>query len=177
MRKPVAADAEAVFSVYSNDPEVTRYLSWPRHTIVAQTRAFLEFSDAEWERWPAGPYLIESRDGILIGGTGFAFETARCAATGYVLARRYWGNGYATEALGAVVRISQELNIQRLYALCHKEHVASCRVLEKCAFNCEGTLRDYAEFPNDSPGQLQDVVCYARTLTPASDDTFGVGRR
>jgi [ribosomal protein S5]-alanine N-acetyltransferase len=171
IRKPVLADAEAVFSVYSNDPEVTRYLAWPRHTTVAQTRVFLEFSDVEWGRWPAGPYLIESRKGILMGSTGFAFETPQRAATGYVLARRYWGNGYATEALGAVVRIAQELNIRRLYALCNREHVASCRVLEKCAFSREGILRAYAEFPNDRPGQVQDVVCYSRTWTSASYDT------
>jgi ribosomal-protein-alanine N-acetyltransferase len=162
LRRPVPADAETVFSAYSNDPEVTRYLSWPRHTTMAQTKAFLEFSDAEWDRWPAGPYLIESREGILVGGTGFSFETPQRAGTGYVLARSSWGKGYATEALGAVVGIAQELGIQRLYALCHTEHVASCRVLEKCAFIREGILRAFAEFPNDRPGQLQDVVCYSQ---------------
>jgi hypothetical protein len=45
-------------------------------------------TDAEWQRWPAGPYLIENREsGRLLGGAGLAFETSFRAATGYVLAR------------------------------------------------------------------------------------------
>ena len=48
-----------------------------------QTKAFLAFSDTGWNRWPAGPYLIERQgDGNLLGGTGLAFETPTVAATG-----------------------------------------------------------------------------------------------
>lgn len=71
LRRPSTRDAEAIFARYAGDPDVTRFVGWPRHQSVADTRAFLDFSDAEWERWPAGPYLIESRaDGTLLGGTG-----------------------------------------------------------------------------------------------------------
>jgi RimJ/RimL family protein N-acetyltransferase len=72
LRKPRLADAPAIFERYASDPEVTRFLSWPRHSTVADTRTFIEFSDAEWTRWPAGPYLVESRDGVLLGGAGLA---------------------------------------------------------------------------------------------------------
>jgi RimJ/RimL family protein N-acetyltransferase len=65
---------------------------------------------------PAGPNLIESREDILIGSTGFSFETPQRAATGYVLARSSRRAGYATEALEVVVRAAQELGIQRLDA-------------------------------------------------------------
>jgi ribosomal-protein-alanine N-acetyltransferase len=74
MRRPVAADAEAIFARYSSDPEVTRFLSWPRHNVVEDSRAFIDFSDAEWETWPAGPYLIESRAGVLLGSTGLVLR-------------------------------------------------------------------------------------------------------
>jgi len=71
LRKPIAADADAIFHRYSSDPIVTKYLGWPRHTSVDDTRAFLAFSDAEWKKWQAGPYLIESlEDRRLLGGTG-----------------------------------------------------------------------------------------------------------
>src|SRR6266540_1974384 len=87
LSRPENDDAETIFQRYANDPDVTRFLGWPRHQSVADTRAFLEFSAQEWERWPAGPYLIRSRDsGRLLGSTGFGFETADEAATGYVLA-------------------------------------------------------------------------------------------
>jgi ribosomal-protein-alanine N-acetyltransferase len=162
LRKPSPADAEAVLSRYAGDPEVTRFLSWPTHRTVEDTRAFLEYSDAEWTRWPAGPYLIESREGArLLGGTGLAFETPFRAATGYVLAREAWGLGYATEALQAIVALAGKLDVRRLYALCHPDHPASRRVLEKCGFSHEGRLRSFAEFPNLEPGRPGDVLCYA----------------
>jgi RimJ/RimL family protein N-acetyltransferase len=154
-----------VFSRYASDPDVTRYLAWPVHVSLDQTRAFLAFSDQEWSKWPVGPYLAFSRDdGRLVGGTGLAFETPDRAATGYVLAKDDWGRGFATEALGAMVEIARASGVSRLYALCHVDHRPSAHVLEKCGFTCEGTLRQYTEFPNLSPGKPADVLCYARAL-------------
>jgi RimJ/RimL family protein N-acetyltransferase len=161
LRRPQSSDAIAIFERYSSDPEVTRYLGWPRHQSVADTGAFLELSDSEWERWPAGPYLIFSRaDGTLLGGSGFAFETPFRAATGYVLAKDAWGHGFATETLRAIMEIAPGIGIQRLYALCHPEHRPSWHVLEKCGFIREGILHSYSEFPNLQPGAC-DVLCYA----------------
>ena len=161
---PVAADTEPIFHRYASDPEVTRYVGWPRHRSLDDTRAFLAFSDAQWARWPAGPYLIRSReDGRLVGGTGLAFDAPDEAMTGYVLARDAWGHGFATEVLGAMVDLARALGVRRLYALCHPDHRASWRVLEKCGFARErGSPR--TEFPNLAPGVLQDVLCYARLL-------------
>jgi RimJ/RimL family protein N-acetyltransferase len=165
LRRPSLADAESIFSRYASDPGVTRYLSWPTHLSLEDTRRFLELSESEWQRWPAGPYLIESRgDGRLVGSTGFGFETPFRAATGYVLARDAWGLGYATEALQAIVGLAPELGIRRLYAICHSEHLASQRVLEKCRFEREGLLRSHSEFPNLKPGEPCDVLCYARVF-------------
>ena len=157
--QPKASDAAGIFERYASDPDVTRFLSWPRHQSIADTEAFLRFSAQEWERWPAGPYLIRSRDGELLGGTGLSFEAPHQAMTGYVLAKDAWGKGYATEALRAMIDIGRGIGVTRLYALCHPEHRASQRVLEKCGFARDGTRQ--AEFPNLIPGVQQDVLCYA----------------
>lgn len=165
LRKPTAADAEAIYLRYSSDTEVTKYLGWPRHQSIEQTKAFLAFSDSEWQRWPAGPYLIERRsDRKLLGGTGLAFETPTVAATGYVLARDAWGHGYATEALAAVVAVASRLGVRRLYALCHPSHQASIRVLEKCGFALEDRLIGFADFPNLDCGQGEDCLRYAHVV-------------
>lgn len=167
LRRPRRDDAPAIFERYASDPEVTRLLGWPRHHSVGETQAFLQMSDNEWQRWPAGPYLILSReDGALLGGAGFTFETPQRASTGYVLAADAWGRGIATEALGAMVRLAPSLGLARLYALCHPDHRASVRVLEKCGFTLEGTLRRHTEFPNLEPGLPADVLCYARLFNP-----------
>ena len=163
LRRPVEGDAEAIFTRYASDRDVTRYLGWPRHETLDQTRAFLTFSEAEWERWPAGPYLIELRkSGALIGSSGFAFQSATEAATGYVLARDAWGRGYATEALLALTGIAAALGLRRLYALCHAEHIASQRVLEKCGFLLDSGSERHADFPNLEPSARRDALCYLR---------------
>ena len=165
LRRPRSEDAEAIFARYASDALVTRLLSFACHQSIAATRTFLEWSDAEWTRSPAGPYLVESREGgPLLGSTGLSFETPRRAATGYVFARDAWGRGYATEALRQVVTTARECGVLRLYALSHPENRASLRVLEKAGFGCEGTLRRYAEFPNLSPGEPLDVLCYSIVL-------------
>ena len=165
LRRPTVHDAPEVFARYAGDVEVSQYMAWQLHRSPEMTRAFLEFSDSEWTRWPAGPYLIESREtGELLGGTGLAFETRYRASTGYVLARDAWGKGYATEAVHAMVEISQDIGVVRLYALCHVDHDTSARVLEKAGFTREGILRKYLEFPNLAPGEPADVYCYARLL-------------
>jgi ribosomal-protein-alanine N-acetyltransferase len=167
LRRPLAADAPAMFKRYANNPEVTRFLGWPRHQTLDDTLAFLRFSDAEWVRWPVGPYLIASRaDGRLLGSTGLAFETHDSAMTGYVLAEDAWGQGYATEALEAMVDLARHLGVARLYALCHPQHRASWHVLEKCGFEHDAGWTRQLEFPNLAPGLPQDVLCYARTLGP-----------
>jgi [ribosomal protein S5]-alanine N-acetyltransferase len=171
LRRPLPSDASEVFERYASDPEVTMFLGWPRHRTVADTLAFVRFSDEEWDRWPAGPYVIASRvDGRLLGSTGLAFEAPDRAMTGYVLAKDAWGQGYATEALQAIVDLARRLCVVRLYALCHPQHRASWRVLEKCGFTCEGTWHDHAEFPNLAPGVLSDALCHSMNPRAATRD-------
>ena len=165
LRRPTAADADAIFTTYAGDAEVTRYVGFARHERVEDTRAFIEFSDAQWTKWPAGPYLIELREnGVLVGSSGLKFDTSYEAATGYVLARHAWGRGYATESLGAMVDVARACGVRRLYALCHHAHRASAHVLEKGGFALDGVLPRYADFPNLGPGARADVLRYSRIL-------------
>jgi ribosomal-protein-alanine N-acetyltransferase len=165
LRQPRAGDAAAIFERYASDPDVTRFLGWPRHESVADTEGFLHFSDGEWARWPAGPYLIWSRaDDRLLGSTGLGFEVPERAVTGYVLAKDAWGQGYATESLVAMVDVARRAGVARLYAVCHPEHRASSHVLEKCGFVRDTAWTRRAEFPNLARGVRQDVLCYATAL-------------
>lgn len=162
---PAATDAELVFHRYASDDSVTRYVGWPTHRTVADTQAFLAFSAAQWERDGAGPYLIWARaGGQLLGGTGLGLEPDGQAITGYVLAADAWGKGYATEALMAMVEVATDIGVRQLYALCHPQHRASWRVLEKCGFERDASWNRPVEFPNVAPGKPEDVLCYRRGL-------------
>lgn len=161
LRVPQPSDAAAIFEAYASQPEVVKYVGWPRHTTLADTRAFLDFAASEWSRWPVGPLVIEElASGRLVGSTGLAFESPDGASTGYVLAADSWGKGYASEALAAVVRLAGSAGVRRLHALCHADHAASRRVLERCSFVLEEIRPKQMVFPNLADGQPQDVCCY-----------------
>ena len=162
LRPPRPHDAEAIFSRYAADAEVTRYLSWPRHRTLNDTRAFLEWSAAAWQRDGVGPYLIYREDD-LIGSTGLQCMAGERALTGYVLARDAWGQGYATEVLRGMMELAQTCGLRELEAICHARHRASQRVLEKCGFQ---PVRDSNQpFPNLIPAMQPAhifILCIAR---------------
>jgi ribosomal-protein-alanine N-acetyltransferase len=166
IRRPEHQHLAALYAIAS-DVEVTRYVGWPRHRSLDDTRAFLDWSDSEWQRRGRGPQAIFDRSsGELIGTTGLAIETPWRASTGYVFLQSAWGRGFATEALAAMVDDACEFGVRRLYALCHTDHRASWRVLEKGGFTREATLESYQVFPNlpnqkDQPGPV-DAYCYTR---------------
>lgn len=162
-RRPERGDAAAILARFAADAEVTRYLSWPRHRGVGDTREFLEASEREWDAHGTGPYLIFTAAGQLAGATGIHLETPYRASTGYALARDAWGLGYATEAARAMVELAWTLpRLVRLYALCHPENASSLRVLEKAGFEREGLLRKYLVFPNLGSSDPSDVLIYGQ---------------
>lgn len=168
LRRPKQSDAQAVFQRYASDRDVTRYLSWPTHRSVADTLAFLAMSDDEWQRWPAGPYLVLAREngtsGTMLGSTGLFYKSPTRAITGYVFARDAWGKGYATESLQAMVDVADKTGVERLEAICHAEHAPSAHVLEKCGFTREEAHREHFVFPNLKPQKKSDVFSYVRNL-------------
>ena len=160
LRKPGADDAKAIFERYAGDDRVGRFLAWPIHRSLDDTRLFLNFAEAQWAEWPAGPYLV-FRDDELVGSTGLAFETSTRASTGYVFAVDAWGKGYATECVLAMKALAAELGVKRLYAGVHPDHRPSAHVLEKAGFRDDGIAEACCEFPNETAGVLQDVRLYA----------------
>jgi ribosomal-protein-alanine N-acetyltransferase len=174
LRKPLPGDAQGIFRRYGGDPVVTQFLNWPTHRTIADTYAFLRWSDAEWERWPVGPYLLFCREGQnqrVLGSAGIAFKEHEAPEAGYALAQSAWGQGYATEALRAMVEIARLLGLESLRARCHVEHADSLRILEKCGFRCEGIARERLLFPNLSGGVQAEVLNYSIRL----DQTAGEG--
>ena len=167
LRRPATPDAAEILTRYAGDPEVTRFVAWPRHRSVADSLAFVVWSDDVWSTQGAGPYLVLDESGRLVGSTGLDLETREQASTGYVLARDAWGLGYATELASEMVRLADVAGLHRLYALCHPANRASARVLEKAGLRFEGILPRHAAFPQLETGQPADVECWARTRESA----------
>ena len=100
-------------------------------------------------------------DGRVIGNIGvFRCENIHCrtAELGYYIGEKHWGKGYMTEAVRQICElIFQKTDIIRIFAEPFASNAASCRVLEKCGFVCEGTLKSNA-FKN---GTILDMKLYA----------------
>jgi [ribosomal protein S5]-alanine N-acetyltransferase len=93
--------------------------------------------------------LVDLGSGELLGQIRlFHFSwSERHAEIGYFLARRYWGQGYATEAVGAVLRFAFErLRLHRVEANVVAPNVVSAHVLQRWGFREEGRSRDAARY-------------------------------
>ena len=101
-------------------------------------------------------------DGQPIGGVGLETMSdvyAIGAELGYWLGVRHWGRGYATEAVAAITDYAfATLELLRVQAAVYAPNVGSARVLEKCGYAREGTLRRAAS----KRGAVLDVHLYAR---------------
>ena len=94
----------------------------------------------------------------LIGTVGLAIaDVDHQAEIGYWFGRDYWGNGFCTEAVVAVLDYGfDKLGLHRIFAQHISRNGASARVLEKTGFSKEGVLRQHAR----KWGIFEDVVCY-----------------
>jgi RimJ/RimL family protein N-acetyltransferase len=161
LRKVKERDAEAIFREYAQDPEVTKYVSWQTHQSVEETRAYVRSCLLAWETGKAFNWVIESRDGAELMGMIVARVNECKWELGFVLARRYWGRGYMTEAVTAVIEWAQRRGgVYRVWAVCDIDNIASARVMEKAGMEREGILRRWSIHPNISAAP-RDSYCYA----------------
>lgn len=81
----------------------------------------------------------------------------RTAEIGYYVAEQYWGKGIGTSAVKqACSYIFKYTDIIRIYAEPFADNIASCRILEKSGFVCEGVLRKNAV----KNGKIIDMKMY-----------------
>ena len=132
---------------YASDPEVTRHVRFVTHKSPDDTRAFLKTMEENSQAGSSVVWAITLRGGgKVIGSVGFvAWAPAhRRAELGYALNRHYWNQGYASEAVAALVAHGfSALDLNRIEAFVSPAHQPSQRVLEKCGFQLEGMLRQH----------------------------------
>ena len=91
------------------------------------------------------PYTVDDACSFVIGSVSYTIQTgchSNSASVGYYIGKRYWGKGYMSRALNLIIdKIFENPSVDRIYAEIFAENGPSARVLEKCGFVCEGTLR------------------------------------
>lgn len=86
------------------------------------------------------------------------------AEIGYWLGESFWGKGYATEALQAMIAYSfEKLRLTRLLAGAYQENIPSQKVLEKRGFRHRQTIE---HFFSKLTGETHTAMLYALAATP-----------
>ena len=82
--------------------------------------------------------IIDKASEGFIGEVSLHLEGKELAQMGYWIAEDHWKNGYASEAVAAVVKFGfQRLGMMKIYASCHQQNIASQRVVERNDFELE----------------------------------------
>lgn len=160
LRKLHWDDTEDIFE-YASDPEVPKYSSWSVHDSIEDTKNFLNAVMAQYKNHEVAPWgIVDKADKKLIGTCGFVdfmIEGNR-AEIGYALSRNYWGKGYMTEAVRAVIDFGfRTMQLNRIEARCNIENIASARVMEKVGMKFEGILREHLF----AKGNYHDLKMYS----------------
>jgi ribosomal-protein-alanine N-acetyltransferase len=159
-------DAERLVQI-ANDAGVSRYLSrrFPFPYTADDARSWVATASRQD---PTDDYVIVV-DGVLAGGVGIRphdLERSGVAEFGYWLGRAYWGRGIATRAARMLIAHAfAARDLRRLEAMVFAPNVASARVLEKCGFAREGTMRGAVL---DRAGNVTDALAYALLRDPQS---------
>jgi ribosomal-protein-alanine N-acetyltransferase len=144
-------DTEDVFFGWESDPEVAKYMSWSSHNDIEKTKSWIasemgKIDREDWYRWA----IIKKETGELLGTCLIYYEKETSAfEVSYNLCRKYWGNGYITEAMKEAIKFAkEELDIAELKGSHAKINTFSENVLKKlgftyvcdCTYDCGGKL-------------------------------------
>jgi ribosomal-protein-alanine N-acetyltransferase len=161
LRKFTMDDAEAMFNNWASDPEVTRYVTWDAHPNIDMTKRITSSWIEKYEKDPETTYeWCVTLDGEPVGSIGGPKinEHLKEIEFGYCFGKKFWGNGYATESLQAVIDYWFSLGFNRIKGVHHIDNPASGRVMQKCGLQYEGLIRQGCV---SLDGTIYDVKQYA----------------
>jgi [ribosomal protein S5]-alanine N-acetyltransferase len=139
-------DAPRIYN-YMQDREIaynTTLIPYPYPAGAAEA-----WMQQTWEQASSGNSytfaVVLKAEGCMIGSMGIGLnENHHRAEIGYWMGKRYWGQGYASEACRRIIQYGFEpLGLNRIQAGYFTRNPASRRVMEKAGMRYEGVLRQY----------------------------------
>ena len=155
------SDAERVFAMRS-DPQVMQHVNRPLAKGIEDASALIDLINSMVAANDAVQWAITLKNkDVFIGLIGFwrIVKEHHYGELGYMLARDHWGNGFISEAIGALVPFGfKTLGLHRIEAITRPANLASIRALEKNGFVREAHLKENI-FWN---GQFHDSLHFGR---------------
>jgi RimJ/RimL family protein N-acetyltransferase len=125
---------------YSSDLENTRLMMYLPFDSIEETKNYIRQC---MEMWGSdAPEFLEfavMRPGEHIGRVTLYLLELGLGELGWILDKRYWGNGYAAEAIRAVMEYGKrERGIRRFIAMCDSENAPSYSLMERLGMRFAG---------------------------------------
>ena len=156
-------DAQSLHAIMS-DAEVMAFWDMSEIEDIELTIEILKSQLADMKAKKSSYWaMTRTEDGLFVGCCDLS-EIDRWhhrAEVGFIVSKAFWGDGYAQEAMEAVLdHAAQAMKLRRLTARTHLGNVRSVRLLEKLGFRHEGLLRGYV----DRDGERRDCLLFGLLL-------------
>lgn len=163
LRKLTIADVPLYYSRIGSSLEVTKYMLFSPHRDISESVASVEKALRRYGEGKCYRFCIALRDSNeligIIEPLRFEEATGICSFA-YMLAEDFWGRGYGTEALRAVLDfLFRDMEMVRVEADHMAENSASGAVMRKAGMNFLGILPGKYE----KAGIQHDACLYAIT--------------
>lgn len=139
LRPMTLEDAEDMYE-YASDDETVRFV-FDKHENLEATKKNIA---NHFMKEPLGKYAIELKEtGKMMGTIDLRLKKGENSAEiGYTLNKKFWGNGYITEAGKLILTLGfEKLSLERIFACYDVGNPASGKVMERLGMTYEGTLR------------------------------------
>jgi ribosomal-protein-alanine N-acetyltransferase len=153
-------DAEEIFYAYASKTEATKFVSWPTHKSLRDTRSFLRYSIGAWNAGNDYSYSVRLKENNrLIGSIGAIHDDGKIQF-GYILSPTQWNKGYATEMCRALMDVLKTMKgVYRIFTFVDVENFASANVLMKAGLEEEGRLEKWFRFVNQG-NEPRDCILF-----------------
>lgn len=135
LRKYKKEDINSIFNNWANDSEVTKYLTWNAHKSIEDTKQIMNIWLKEYKEPKTIRYgIVLKENNELVGAIDVVGYIDTHPVIGYCLSRRYWNQGYMTEACKAVVDYLFAIGHKTILIEADERNVGSNKVIEKVGF-------------------------------------------
>ena len=175
LRPLVPSDAQAMHA-YQSREDVCRYIPYPPRSLadLQQRLAAPDLTRSSLEESGQAIVLavVRRSDEILVGDVMLAWTSTehRTGEIGYVFNPEYQGNGYATEACTALLRLGFDgLRLHRIIARVDARNTASAAVLRRLRMREEAYLRENEWFKGEWTDEVDFALLDAVGRAPTPD--------
>ncbi len=158
LRRFAYADDEAMLKNWIADEKIQSLYSEPVYSTKEAVKELLDkvigsYEKNDYYRWA----IIEKKSGECIGQIAYFLVDSNnhFAEIEYCIGSDYQCRGFATEATKAMIAYGfEKIHLHKIQICTKTINEPSKRIIEKCGFTYEGTLRDYFYMDGKYVGRL-----------------------